>query len=146
MVRHAFSILAPDIATRLICFSDDMDGLRKVPENVPNADLLAEHLEKPLTAIPDPFGTHDSFGAHNNARLRAFLDSFGFDYEFMSATQMYRSGAFDATLLAILENYQAVLDIILPTWAKPAARPIRRFCHFARKLDACSWFRSGRWM
>lgn len=115
MVRHAFSILAPDIATRLICFSDDMDGLRKVPENVPNADMLAAHLEKPLTAIPDPFGTHDSFGAHNNARLRAFLDGFGFDYEFMSATQMYRAGAFDATLLAILENYQAVLDIILPT-------------------------------
>ncbi|GIR10261.1 MAG: hypothetical protein CM15mP21_5230 [Hyphomicrobiales bacterium] len=123
MVRHAFSILAPDIATRLICFSDDMDGLRKVPENVPNADLLAEHLEKPLTAIPDPFGTHDSFGAHNNARLRAFLDSFGFDYEFMSATQMYRSGAFDRPL-AILENYQPCWTLFCRHWAKPAARPI----------------------
>ena len=115
MVRHAFGVLAPDVRARLICFSDDMDGLRKVPENVPNADMLAAHLEKPLTSVPDPFGTHDSFCAHNNARLRAFLDSFGFDYEFKSATDMYQSGAFDTTLLAILKNYQAVLDIILPT-------------------------------
>ena len=115
MVRQAFHILAPDIPTRLICFSDDMDGLRKVPENVPNAALLEAHLEQPLTSVPDPFGTHDSFGAHNNARLQAFLDSFGFSYEFVSATQMYRSGAFDATLLKVLENYQKVLDIILPT-------------------------------
>src|SRR5205823_3590706 len=82
MVRHAFRVLTEDkIRTRLIAFSDDMDGLRKVPDNVPNKEMLEKHLGKPLTRVPDPFGTHDSFGAHNNARLRAFLDTFGFDYE-----------------------------------------------------------------
>ncbi len=115
MVRHAFQLLAPNIETRLICFSDDMDGLRKVPDNLPNSDMLAAHLEMPLTSVPDPFGTHDSFGAHNNARLQAFLDGFGFAYEFTSATHMYRSGAFDATLLKVLENYDKVQSIILPT-------------------------------
>ena len=87
MVRHAFRVLTEDkIKTRLVAFSDDMDGLRKVPENVPNKALLERHLHKPLTQVPDPFGTHASFGEHNNARLRAFLDQFGFDYEFMSST------------------------------------------------------------
>lgn len=114
MVRHAFSQMC-DIPTRLICFSDDMDGFRKVPENVPERDMLAQHLGKPLTRVPDPFGTHESFGAHNNARLCAFLDSFGFDYEFMSATACYSSGIFDATLLSILKNYEAVTNVILPT-------------------------------
>src|SRR5271165_4465552 len=95
MVRHALETLRPGTKTRLVCFSDDMDGLRKVPTNVPNQELLAKHLEKPLTVVPDPFGTHPSFGAHNNARLRAFLDSFGFEYEFLSATDCYRSGRFD---------------------------------------------------
>ena len=90
MVRHAFRVLTEDkIPTRLICFSDDMDGLRKVPDNVPNKEMLAEHLGKPLTQVPDPFGEHPSFGHHNNARLRAFLDTFGFDYEFLSATECY---------------------------------------------------------
>src|SRR3954453_16019524 len=84
MVRHAFRVLTDDkVPTRLIAFSDDMDGLRKVPDNVPNRDLLEKHLGKPLTRVPDPFGTHASFGAHNNARLRGFLDTFGFDYEFL---------------------------------------------------------------
>ena len=92
MVRRAFQRLAPDIPTRLFAFSDDMDGLRKVPDNIPNKEMVAEHLGKPLTRIPDPFGTHESFGHHNNARLRAFLDSFGFDYEFQSATDCYTSG------------------------------------------------------
>jgi lysyl-tRNA synthetase class 1 len=105
MVRHAFRVLTEDkIRTRLIAFSDDMDGLRKVPDNVPNRDMLAEHLGKPLTKVPDPFGTHGSFGAHNNARLRAFLDTFGFDYEFASSTDYYTSGRFDATLLKMLER------------------------------------------
>ena len=81
MVRHAFALLS-DAPTRLFAFSDDMDGLRKVPDNIPNRDEMAEHLGKPLTAVPDPFGTHESFGHHNNARLKAFLDAFGFDYEF----------------------------------------------------------------
>jgi lysyl-tRNA synthetase, class I len=89
MVRRAFEVIS-DIPTRLVCFSDDMDGMRKVPENVPNGAMLREHLQKPLTSVPDPFGTHDSFGAHNNAMLRRFLDTFGFDYEFISATEFYR--------------------------------------------------------
>ena len=115
MVRQALETLAPDVKTRLICFSDDMDGLRKVPDNMPNADMLAAHLEKPLTRVPDPFETHDSFGAHNNARLQAFLDRFEFDYEFASATDYYFSGRMDETLLKILANYEAVTGIILPT-------------------------------
>src|SRR5436853_3229950 len=97
-VRHAYEELT-SAPTRLIAFSDDMDGLRKVPDNVPNQDMLREHLGKPLTAIPDPFRTHPSFGAHNNARLKAFLDRFGFRYEFLSSTDCYRSGRFDAALL-----------------------------------------------
>src|ERR1700738_5240160 len=103
MVRHAFRVLTGDkIKTRLIAFSDDMDGLRKVPDNIPDKELGGRHLGKPLTQVPDPFGTHQSFGAHNNARLRAFLDEFGFEYEFASATDYYRSGRFDAALLHIL--------------------------------------------
>ena len=116
MVRHAFRILTEDkIPTRLICFSDDMDGLRKVPDNIPNKEIVAAHLEKPLTQVPDPFNEYPSFGQHNNARLRAFLDKFGFSYEFLSATQCYTSGRFDATLLKVLEHYDEIRDVILPT-------------------------------
>ena len=116
MVRHAFRVLTQDeIPTRLICFSDDMDGLRKVPDNVPNKEMLAEHLGKPLSQVPDPFGEHASFGHHNNARLRAFLDTFGFDYEFLSATEYYTTGRFDATLLKVLEKYDEIREVILPT-------------------------------
>jgi lysyl-tRNA synthetase, class I len=116
MVRHAFRVLTQDsVPTRLVAFSDDMDGLRKVPDNIPNKDLVAGALHKPLTQVPDPFGTHASFGAHNNARLRHFLDSFGFDYEFLSATECYRNGQFDVTLLTVLERYEAVISVILPT-------------------------------
>ena len=114
MVRQAFQRLSP-IRTRLFCFSDDMDGLRKVPDNLPNRDMMAAHLGKPLTAIPDPFGTHESFGHHNNARLQAFLDDFGFDYEFQSSTDWYTSGRFDAALLRVLECYDEVMAIMLPT-------------------------------
>ncbi|UCH72697.1 MAG: lysine--tRNA ligase [Rhodospirillales bacterium] len=114
MVRHAFAAMS-DIPTRLFAFSDDMDGLRKVPDNVPNQDMLAQHLHKPLTRVPDPFGTHESFGHHNNARLRALLDEFGFDYEFKSATECYASGEFDAALLAVLQHYEAVRNAVLPT-------------------------------
>src|ERR1700743_999384 len=113
-VRHAFEILS-DIPTHLIAFSDDMDGLRKVPDNLPEHDMLAANLGKPLTAIPDPFGTHESFGHHMNARLRAFLDHFGFRYEFMSSTATYKSGRFDAALLRILASYDKVMAVILPT-------------------------------
>ena len=114
MVRHAFEVLTGR-KTRLVCFSDDMDGLRKVPDNVPNKELLATALDKPLTCVPDPFGTHESFAHHNNARLRAFLDQFGFEYEFFSATECYRSGMMDATLLKMLAVYDEVMAIILPT-------------------------------
>ena len=113
-VRRAYETLTGR-PTRLIAFSDDMDGLRKVPDNVPHRDLLAQHLGKPLTRIPDPFGTHDSFGAHNNARLRAFLDGFGFAYEFASATDYYRSGRFDAALRRTLEAFDEITAVILPT-------------------------------
>jgi len=113
-VRNAFTRLT-DLPSRLLAFSDDMDGLRKVPDNVPNRDMLAAHLGKPVTAIPDPFGTHESFGHHNNARLRAFLDGFGFDYEFASSSDYYRSGRFDAALLTMAERHDAVCAVILPT-------------------------------
>ena len=117
MVRHAFRLLTDDrVPTRLICFSDDMDGLRKIPDNVPNPERLKPFLGKPLTEVPDPFtDKYPSFGAGNNARLRVFLDRFGFDYEFMSATETYRSGRFDRTLLQMLAAYDAVKAIILPT-------------------------------
>ena len=117
MVRHAFEFLTEGkIKTRLLAFSDDMDGLRKVPDNVPNQEELTKYLGKPLSRVPDPFGSeHGSFGHANNARLRAFLDRFGFSYEFASATDYYTSGRFDAMLLRMLEVHDKVLDIILPT-------------------------------
>ncbi|MBV1693763.1 MAG: lysine--tRNA ligase [Hyphomicrobiales bacterium] len=117
MVRHAFEVLTEGKRkTRLICFSDDMDGFRKVPENVPNKEAMAQHLGKPLTRVPDPFSDqYPSFAHHNNARLRAFLDRFGFEYEFFSATDSYTSGMMDETLLAMLRVYDKVMDIILPT-------------------------------
>ncbi|PWC77824.1 lysine--tRNA ligase [Azospirillum sp. TSH64] len=114
MVRHAFQTMS-DIPTKLFCFSDDMDGLRKVPDNIPNKEMVAANIGKPLTQVPDPFGTHDSFGAHNNARLRAFLDSFGFEYEFQSSTDWYKSGRFDEALLGILRHYDEVMAVMLPT-------------------------------
>ena len=114
MVRQAFQRMS-DLPTRLFCFSDDMDGLRKVPDNIPNREMVAEHLGKPLTKIPDPFGEHESFGHHNNARLRAFLDAFGFEYEFQSSSDWYRSGRFDAALLRTLEIYDRVMEIMLPS-------------------------------
>jgi lysyl-tRNA synthetase class 1 len=114
MVRHAFETMT-GLPTRLYAFSDDMDGLRKVPGNIPNQEMVAAHLGKPLTRIPDPFGTHESFGHHNNARLRSFLDSFGFDYTFVSATECYASGRFDDALLQVLRHYDAVMEVILPT-------------------------------
>jgi lysyl-tRNA synthetase class 1 len=128
MVRHAFRVLTDDkVKTRLIAFSDDMDGLRKVPDNIPNKELVAAHLGKPLTRVPDPFGTHDSFGAHNNARLRAFLDTFGFEYEFLSSTECYASGRFDAALLRVLERFDAVMAIMLPSLREERAQSYSPF-------------------
>jgi lysyl-tRNA synthetase class 1 len=114
MVRHAFGLLS-DIPTRLFAFSDDMDGLRKVPDNIPNKEMVTPHLGKPLTSVPDPFGKFESFGHHNNAMLRSFLDTFGFEYEFVSATECYQRGDFDAALLDVLAHYEAVKAVIMPT-------------------------------
>jgi lysyl-tRNA synthetase class 1 len=113
-VRRAFTEIT-GLPSRLLAFSDDMDGLRKVPDNVPNRDMLAQHLGKPLTRIPDPFGTHASFGAHNNARLRSFLDGFGFEYEFASSTDYYAAGRFDEALIRVLERHDEIVAVILPT-------------------------------
>lgn len=112
MIRRAFEVIS-DIPTKLICFSDDLDGMRKVPGNVPNSESLVEHLQRPLTDVPDPFGTHDSFGAHNNAKLNSFLDQFGFEYEFISSTEFYRSGKFDEVLLRATEKYDDVMAVML---------------------------------
>ncbi|MEI4473256.1 lysine--tRNA ligase [Frigidibacter sp. MR17.24] len=112
MIRRAFEMIS-DIPTRLLCFSDDMDGMRKVPENVPNQELLHANIQKPLTAVPDPFGEYDSFGNHNNAMLRRFLDTFGFEYEFASATDYYKAGRFDAMLGLACERYDEIMAIML---------------------------------
>jgi lysyl-tRNA synthetase, class I len=115
MVRKAFSLMS-DLPTRLICFSDDMDGMRKIPESVPDRKALEPYLHKPLTVVPNPFGSdHESFGHHNNAMLRRFLDTYQFDYEFASATDYYKAGKFDDVLIRALEKYQAIMDVMLPT-------------------------------
>ncbi len=112
MIRRAFEAIS-DIPTRLICFSDDMDGMRKVPDNVPEPEMLRQHLQRPLTAVPDPFGEFASFGDHNNAMLRRFLDTFGFEYEFASATEYYKSGKLDEILLRAAERYDAIMEVML---------------------------------
>ncbi|MDQ8730353.1 lysine--tRNA ligase [Bradyrhizobium sp. LHD-71] len=138
MVRHAFRVLTDDkIKTRLLAFSDDMDGLRKVPDNVPNKEMLAAHLNKPLTSVPDPFSNeYPSFGHHNNARLRAFLDQFGFDYEFASATDYYKSGKFDATLLKMLEHLDKVMAIMLPSLREERAATYSPFLPICPRTGA----------
>jgi lysyl-tRNA synthetase, class I len=117
MVRTAFRLLTRDeIPTRLICFSDDMDGMRKIPDNVPSRAFLEPYLQMPLTSVPDPWTNEfTSFGEHNNAMLRRFLDTFGFNYEFASATEYYKSGKFDAVLLRAVERYDEIMAVMLPT-------------------------------
>lgn len=115
LVRRAYEVLTGGAPTRLVAFSDDLDGLRKVPDNVPGREMLTQHLGKPLSRIPDPFGTHASFAEHNNAMLREFLDQFGFEYEFVSSSDCYNSGKFDDALKGVLANFGAILDIMLPT-------------------------------
>jgi lysyl-tRNA synthetase, class I len=112
MIRRAFEVIS-EIPTRLVCFSDDLDGMRKVPENVPAPEMLRDHLQRPLTSVPDPFGQFESFGHHNNAMLRRFLDTFGFEYEFISATDFYRSGQFDPVLRRAAERYDAIMEVML---------------------------------
>ncbi|MEO0464716.1 MAG: lysine--tRNA ligase [Pseudomonadota bacterium] len=115
LVRRAYEALTGGAPTRLVAFSDDMDGLRKVPDNIPNKALLEAHLGQPLSRIPDPFEKYESFAAHNNAMLREFLDRFGFDYEFVSSSDRYNSGAFDEALRGVLRNFDGIMDIMLPT-------------------------------
>jgi len=117
MVRHAFHVLTENkVKTKLLCFSDDMDGMRKIPDNVPDPEALKPYLHMPLTVVPNPFGgDYESFGHHNNAMLRRFLDTFGFDYEFASATEYYKSGRFDAMLIKAAEKYDAIMKVMLPT-------------------------------
>ena len=134
MVRHAFRVLTDDkVRTRLLAFSDDMDGLRKVPDNIPNKDLVGRYLKQPLTRVPDPFGTHPSFGEHNNARLRAFLDAFGFEYEFLSSTACYTSGRFDDALLRVLERFDQVMAIMLPSLREERAATYSPFLPISPK-------------
>ena len=117
MIVNALNHLT-DLPTEIITFSDDMDGLRKVPDNVPNQELLNKNLHKPLTQVPDPFTKFNSFGEHNNEMLKIFLDKFKFKYNFKSSTTLYKSGFFNKSLQKILENYQGIMDIIIPTLGK----------------------------
>jgi lysyl-tRNA synthetase, class I len=132
MVRQAFRRMS-DLPARLFAFSDDMDGLRKVPDNVPNKEMLREHLGRPLTAIPDPFGKYESFGHHNNAMLRGFLDGFGFEYEFQSSTDWYKSGRFDVALRKVLEHYDAIMDVMLPSLREERAQTYSPFLPLSPK-------------
>lgn len=115
MVQKAFEQLS-SIPTKLICFSDDMDGLRKVPSNIPNPEIVARYMDMPLTSIPDPFGECESYGAYMNAKLRSFLDKFGFKYEFYSSTECYKSGMFDEMLIKVLKKYDEIMELMLPTF------------------------------
>lgn len=119
MVRRAFDQLCKErglnIPTKLFCVSDDVDGMRKIPDNLPNQEMLSQHLHKPLTEVPDPFGTHESYGHHMNARLRAFLDHYGFEYEFKSARELYKNGVFDDKLRLVAERFDKIMKIMLPT-------------------------------
>ncbi len=115
LVRRAYETLTGGAPTRLVAFSDDMDGLRKVPDNMPNRGLLTAYMGHPLSRIPDPFGQYESFAHHNNAMLRSFLDQFGFEYEFVSSSEMYNSGGFDDALRGVLRNFGAIMDVMLPT-------------------------------
>ena len=147
MVRRAFEAIAPGIKTRLIVVSDDMDGLRKIPENLPNQDMLKQHLGKPLVAIPDPFNTHSSYGKHMNEVLRSFLDKFEFEYELVSAAECYRSGRYDQHLRKLLENYDEVMRIILPTLREERRKtysPFLPICKKKRRSAAGSRVRTGQ--
>ena len=126
MIVNALKQLT-DLPTEIITFSDDMDGFRKVPDNVPQKDLLEKNLHKPLTQVPDPFKKFDSFGEHNNEMLKNFLDSFNFDYSFKSSTSLYKSGFFNSSLQTILENYDGIMNIILPTLGKDSQKTYSPF-------------------
>jgi lysyl-tRNA synthetase class 1 len=133
MVMHAFHALAPDMPTKMVCFSDDMDGFRKVPGNVPNQEMLAKHLGEPLTIVPDPFGEFDSFADYNNACLNKFLDSFGFEYDFKSSTKIYKAGEFDDALLMMLEKHEEIQKAVIPILGKERAATYSPFLPISPK-------------
>jgi lysyl-tRNA synthetase class 1 len=133
-VRRAYERLTDGAPTRLVAFSDDLDGLRKVPDNLPNGEMLARHLGKPLSDIPDPYGCCESFSGHMIGRLREFLDTFGFDYELRSASDAYRRGDFNEGLAILLERVEAVLEIILPTLKEENRKG---WSPFFPKCEAC---------
>lgn len=135
MVREAFKQIC-DIPTKLICFSDDMDGLRKVPGNIPNQDMVAQYLGKPLTGIPDPFGEKESFGHYMNAKLRSFLDRFGFEYIFYSATECYKNGMFDHMMLKTIEKYDEIMQLMLPTFREERQKTYSPFMPVCPKTGA----------
>lgn len=135
-VKFAFESLYPQIPTKLYCVSDDIDGMRKIPDNIPNKDLLTAHLKKPLTAVPDPFGTASSYGHNMNGRLRAFLDSFGFDYEFISATEKYRNGGYNQTMERVLEKYDEIMAVMLPTLGEDRQKTYSPFMPICNKTGA----------
>ena len=132
MIRNALESII-DCKTKLVAFSDDMDGLRKVPDNVPNKKMLNEYIGKPLTSIPDPFEKFESFGHHNNAKLQSFLNKFNFEYDFVSSTEKYKSGEFDKTLIQILQNYKSILAIILPTLRSERQKTYSPFLPISKK-------------
>jgi lysyl-tRNA synthetase class 1 len=134
MVLNAFKTIS-DIPTRLFCFSDDIDGLRKVPSNLPNQDLIRKHLHEPLTSVPDPFGEKESFGHYMNAKLCSFLDTFGFSYEFQSATEYYHSGKFDEYLIKVLEHYDEIMNIMLPTLGEERQATYSPFLPICKKTN-----------
>ena len=117
MIVNALNHLT-DLPKEIITFSDDMDGLRKVPENIPNSEKLIQNLHKPLTQVPDPFGKFNSFGEHNNEMLKNFLNKFNFKYNFKSSSLLYKSGFFNDSLKLILENYEGIMNIVIPTLGK----------------------------
>ncbi|MDR0942830.1 MAG: lysine--tRNA ligase [Holosporales bacterium] len=131
-VMQAFRKLS-NIPAKIIVFSDDMDGLRKVPSNVPNQELLSKYLDKPLTSVPDPFGKYESFARHNNAMLKRFLDSFGFEYEFKSSTETYKSGAFNDCLFKVLERFDEIMNIMLPSLREERRKTYSPFLPISRK-------------
>lgn len=134
-VANALKKLNPKVKTRILAFSDDMDGLRKVPDNLPNREMLSEHLGKLLTSIPDPFGTAQSYGHHMNGKFCEFLDRFEFEYEFKSATECYRSGVYDAVLLRLLEKYEAAVNILLPTLGEERQKSYSPFLPVCQKTQ-----------
>ena len=140
MVVNALNQLT-DLPKEIITFSDDMDGLRKVPDNIPNKNILEKNLNKPLTKVPDPFNKFSSFGEHNNEMLKDFLNKFGFKYTFKSSTDLYTSGQFNETLKLVLKNYQGIMDIIIPTLGKERQKHTHPFYLYVLKLKKFSKYR-----